>query len=121
MSVPLEELAAILNTLQQFLKRYDKALKLPLYPLPKPKQEVGFNLFKDELFGHYFQDIKEHCNTQIRLSFRFGRKEGCCFSLEKFKIVAEQNVLTEVINLRHCEVYSFYKNRYFFRLKVWNF
>ena len=63
MSVSLKELAAILNTLRQFLKQYDKAVKFSaLYSLPKPKQEIGFTLFKDGLFAHYFQDIEEHCN-----------------------------------------------------------
>ena len=119
-SVSLKELAAILNTLRQFLKQYDKAVKFPLYPLPKPKQEIGFTLFKDELFAHYFQDIKEHCNRQIRLSFRFERNKECCFSIKKFQIVGEQNVLTEIINLRHCEVYSLYKNRSLYCVKVWN-
>ena len=57
-SVSLKELAAILNTLRQFLKQYDKTVKYPaLYPLPKPKQEIGFTLFKDDPFAHYFQDI----------------------------------------------------------------
>ena len=55
--VPLRDLAAILNTPHQFLKQYDKAINFPLYPLPKPKQDVGFTLFKDELFAHYFQDL----------------------------------------------------------------
>ena len=54
-SVSLKELAAILNTLRQFLKQYDKTVKFPaLYPLPQPKQEIGFILFKDELFTHFF-------------------------------------------------------------------
>ena len=44
-SVSLKELAAILNTLRQFLKQYDKTVKYPaLYPLPKPKQEIGLLL-----------------------------------------------------------------------------
>ena len=67
-SVSLKELAAILNTLRQFLKQYDKTVKYPaLYPLPKPKQEIDFTLFKDELFAHYFQDIKEHCMQRWRM------------------------------------------------------
>ena len=42
-SVSLKELAAILNTLRQFLKQYEKTVKFPaVYPLPKPKQEIGF-------------------------------------------------------------------------------
>ena len=88
MSVSLKELAAILNTLRQFLKQYDKTVRFPaLYPLPKPNQEIGFTLFKDELFGHYFQDIKEHCNRQIRLSSRFEPNKECCFSIKKFQKV----------------------------------
>ena len=76
MSVSLKKLAAILNTLRQFLDQYDKTVKFPaLHPLPKPKQEIGFTLFKDKLFVHYFQDIKEHCNGQIRLSFCFERNK----------------------------------------------
>ena len=117
-SVSLKELAAILNNLRQFLKQYDKTVKFPaLYPLPKPKQEIGFTLFKKELFAHYFQDIKEHCNRKIRLSFRFERNKECCFSIKKFEIVGEQNFLTEIINLRHCEVYSLYKKRYYIASK----
>ena len=80
-SVPLKELAAILNILRQFLKQYDRAVKFHLHPLPKPKQEI--DLIKDELFAHFFQDIKEHCSRQIRLSFRFERNKDCCLSIKK--------------------------------------
>ena len=117
-SVSLKEFAAILNTLRQFLKQYDKTVKFPaLYLLPKPKQEIGFTLFKDELFAHCFQDTKEHCNRQIRLSFRFERNKECCFSIKMFQIVGEKNVLTEIVNLRHCEVHSVYKNCYYIASK----
>ena len=117
-SVSLKGLAAILNTLRQFLKQYNKTVNFPaLYNLPKPKQEIGFTLFKVELFAHYFQYTKEHCKRRIRLSFRFERNKEGCFSIKKFKIVGEQNVLTEIINLRQFEVYSFYKNRYYIASK----
>ena len=113
-SVSIKELAAFLNTLRQFLKQHDKAVKFPiLHPLLKPKQDFGFTLFKHELFAHCIQDIEEPCNRQIRLSFRFESNKESCFSIKKFQIVGEQNVLTENINLRHCEVHSFYKNRYY--------
>ena len=105
----MKRLAAILNTLRQFLKQYDKTVKFPaLYPLPKPKQEICFTLFKDEIFAQNFRDNKEHCNGQISLSFRFERNNECCF--KKFQIVGEQNVLTKIINLGQCKVHSFYKN-----------
>ena len=117
-SVSLKELAATLNTLRQFLKQYDKTVKFPaLYPLRKPKQEIGFTLFKDELFAYYFQDNKEHCNRQVPRSFRFERNKECCFSIKQFQIVGEQNVLKEIINLRQCEVHSFYKDSYYIASK----
>ena len=69
-SVSLKELAAILNTLRQFLKNYDEAVKFTaVRPLPNPKQEIEFTLFKDEIFAQFFQDNKEHFNNQIRFSF----------------------------------------------------
>ena len=121
-SISLKEFAAILNTLRQFLKQCEKTVKFPAsYSLPKPKQEIGFTLNKEKLFAHYFQYIKEHCNRQIRLSFRFERNRGCCFSIKRFEIVGKRNVLTEIINLRHCEVYSFYKKSLLYFLKVWTF
>ena len=90
-SVSLKELAAILNTPRQFLKQYDKTVKFPaLYPLPKPKQDIGFTLTKGELFAHYFQDIKEHCNRQIRLSFRFERNKECCFPSKSLKLLVSK-------------------------------
>ena len=62
-SISLKKLEAFLNTLRQFLKHYDKAVKFPtLHLLPKPKQEIGFTLFKHELFAHYFQNIKTLTN-----------------------------------------------------------
>ena len=42
--------------------------------------------------------------------FRLERNMECCFSIQKFQIVGEQSVLTEIINLRHCEVHSLYRN-----------
>ena len=57
-SVSLKELAAILNTLRQFVKQDHKTVKFPaLYIFPEPKQEIGLTLFKNELFALYFQDI----------------------------------------------------------------
>ena len=118
LSVSLKELAAILNTLREFLKQYVKTVRFPaFYTLPKLKQEIGFTLFKDELFAQYLQDIKEHCNRHLRLFFWFDRNKEFCFSIEKFQIVGEQNVLTEFINQRHSEVQSLYKNQYYFASK----
>ena len=121
-SVSLQELEAILNTLRQFLKQCDKTVKFPaLYLLPEPKQEIGFTLFTDELLAHYFQGIKNHCNRQIRISFRFERNKECCFSIKKFQNVAERDVLKDIINIRHCEVHRLYQKPLLYCLKVWNF
>ena len=117
MSVSLKELAAILDTIRQFLKPYDRAVKLPLYIWPKPKKEIGFTLSKDELLAHFFQGFKERCNRQIRFIFHSERNNECCFSIKKFPIDGEQNVLKEIINLRHCKVYSFYKICYYIAAK----
>ena len=95
------------------LKQYDKAVKFPLYHLLKPKQEIGFTFSKEEPFAHCFQDIKKHCKRQIRLSICSERNKECCFSVKKFQIFGEQNVLIEIINLRHCEVYSLHKLCYY--------
>ena len=52
-SVSSKKLAAILNIVRQFLEQYDKTVNVPpLYPSPKPNQEIGFILYKDELFAH---------------------------------------------------------------------
>ena len=111
--VSLKELAAILNTLRQFLKQYDKTVKCPaLYPLPSPKQEIGFTYLKRNSLHIIPKTLKNH-NRQIRLSFRFERNKECCFSIRKFQIVGAQNVLKEFINIQHYEVHSFYKNRYY--------
>ena len=84
-SVSLKEFAVIFISLRPFLKQYDRTVKFPaLYPFSKPNQEIGFSLFKEELFAHYFQDTKEPCIRQIRLSFRFERNKECCFSIKKF-------------------------------------
>ena len=92
-TVLLKELEAILNTLRQFSKQYDKTVKVrALYLLPKLKQEIGFTLFKDELFAHYFQEIKEHFNREIGLSFCFERKKECCFYIKNFKLLVNKTL-----------------------------
>ena len=116
-TITKKELASLLNNLRSFLKQYDSASKFPLYPLPTPKQEIGFTLWKDELFAHHFIDIKEHQNRQLRLSFRFDKDKKCCFSLKKFESQGEQFILTDIVNLSHSELYYVYKNRYFIASK----
>ena len=112
-SVSYEEIAANLNTLRQFLKQNNKVFKFPSYHLLKPKQDIGFSLLEEELFAQFFQDIKEHCNRQVRPSFCLEILGKSVVSpWKQNQIVGDQNVLTEIINLRQCEVYNFYKSRY---------
>ena len=42
-----KEFAATHNRLRHFLKQFDHARKVPLYPLPNPLQEIGPTLWKD--------------------------------------------------------------------------
>ena len=72
-SITKKELAATLNRLCHFLQQYDHTRKATPYPLPKPLQEIGFTLWKNELFSHYYLDIKEH--------------RVCLSALEKTRIV----------------------------------
>ena len=116
-TITKKELASLLNNLRSFLKQYDSASKFPLHPIPNPKQEIGFTLWKDELFAHYFIDFKEHSNRQLRLSFRFEKDKKCCFSLKKFAKQGDQFILTDIVNLSHSELYYVYKNRYFIASK----
>ena len=111
-SITRKELAVVLNRLRHFLIQYDHARKAKLYPLPKPLQEIGFTLWKDELFSHCYLDIKEHSDRHLRLSFRFEKDKKCCFSLKKFLYRGNQFVLTEIVNLSHNEIYQLYKDRY---------
>ena len=90
-SASFKKLAASSNTLRQFLKQYDKTVKFPaLYPLPKSKQGIGFTLFKDELFAHFFQDNKEICNRQIRLFFVLSVTRSVVSASKSFKLLASK-------------------------------
>ena len=90
MSVSLKELAAISNTSRQFSKQYDKTAKFPaLHPVPKPKQEIRFTSFKDELLAQNFQDIKGHCNRQISL-FVLSVTGSVVFPSKIFKLLVSK-------------------------------
>ena len=43
---------------------------------------------KKNLFAHYYNDIPEHPNRQVRLSFRFGNNNSCVFSLKSLNYTA---------------------------------
>ena len=65
----------LLDSLSEFLEAFDQGNKVSQIQLHKPKFEIGFTKAKDELFSHCYNDIVEHSNRQIRLSFRFEKKQ----------------------------------------------
>ena len=73
-NISKRELTCLVDNLRDFLKRFDQASKCIQIPLPKPKAEIGSTKSKDNLFAHYYNDIIEHPNRQIRLSFRFFKQ-----------------------------------------------
>ena len=79
MSFSKRKLASLVDSLRDFLKTFDHASKCTQIPLPKLKIELGSTKSKDNLFAHYYNDIIEHQNRQVRLSFRFGNNNSCVF------------------------------------------
>ena len=67
----------------------------------KQKFEIGSIKTKDSLFLHYYNDIIEHRNRQIRLSLRFGNNNFYVLSIKKFELRGNQFLLTETVNLNH--------------------
>ena len=113
MNISKRELTYLVDNLSDFLKTFDHASKSIQIPLPKPKVEIGSTNSKDNLFAHYYNDIIEHPNRQIRLLFRFGNNNSCVFSLKKLELHSNQFILTEIVNLNHREIRHLYKNRYY--------
>ena len=107
------ELACLVDNLRDFLKTFDQASKCIQAPLAKPKVEIGSTKSKDNLFSHYYNDIIEQPNRQIRISFRFGNNSSCVFSLKKFELHGNQFILIEITKLNHREIHHLLKNRYY--------
>ena len=107
------ELTCLVDNLRDFLKTFDQASKGIQIPLPKSKVKIGATKSEDNLFVHYYNDIIEHPNRQIRLSFRFGNNNSCVFSLKKFELHGSHFILTEIVNPNHRETHHLYKNRYY--------
>ena len=108
MNISKRDLTCLVDSLFDFLKTFDHASKCIQIPLPKRKVEIGSTKSKDPLFAHYYNDVTEHPNRRIRLSFRFGNNNSCKFSLKKFELNGDQFILTEIVNLNHL-----YKNQYY--------
>ena len=112
-NISKRELTCLVDNLRDFFNTFDQASKCIQIPLPKPKVEIGSTKSKDNLFTHHYNDIIEHPNRQIRLSFRFGNNNSCVFSLKKFELHFNQFVLREIVNLNYRETHHLYKNRYY--------
>ena len=111
-SVSKRGLTSLVDSLLDFLKTFAHASKCLQISLPKDKVEIGSTKSKDNLFAHYYNDIIEHPNKQIRFSFRFGNNNSCVFSIKKFELHGNQFILTEVVKLNHREIHHLYRNRY---------
>ena len=107
------EVTCLADSLRNFLKIFDQTSNCIQIPLPKPKVEIGSTKSKDNLFAHYYNDIIEHPNRQVRISFLFGNNNFCVFSIKKFELHGNQFILTEFVNLNHREIHHLYKNRYY--------
>ena len=107
------KLTSVVDSLRDFRKTFDHASKCIPNPLPKPKVEIGSTKSKNNLFAHYYSDIIEHPNRQLRLSFRFGNNNSCIFLIKKFELHGNQLICTEIVNLNHGEIHHLYKNFYY--------
>ena len=91
MSVSSKKLEVFFNSLRQFLKQCDKAVKFPvLFFLPKSKQGIGLTLFKYELFAHCLPDIEEHCNRQLRLFLVLRVTKSVVSPSKSFKLLVSK-------------------------------
>ena len=75
-NISKRELTCLVGNLRDFLKTFDQASKCMQIPLPKFKVDIGSTKSKDNLFAHDYNDIIEHPNRQIRLSFQFGNNNS---------------------------------------------
>ena len=112
-NISKRELTCSVDNLRDFLKTFDQASKCIQIPFPKPKFEIGSTKSKDNLFVHYYNDIIEHPNRQIRLSFRSGTNNSCVFTIKIFELHGNQVIRTEIVNVDHREIHHLYKKRFY--------
>ena len=82
------ELVSVVDSLSDCLKIFDHSSKCKQVPLPKPQVMIGSTKSKDNLFAHYYNDIIEHPNRQVRLSFPFGTTILAQFSSKSLNYTA---------------------------------
>ena len=98
-NISKRELTCLADSLSDFLKTFDHASKCIQIPLPKPKVESGSTKSKDNLFAPYYNDIIEHPNRQLRLSFRFGNNNSCLFFIKSLNYTATNLLLQKMSSL----------------------
>ena len=76
------DLISLAHSLRDLLKTFDHASNFIQVPLEKSKIEIGSTKSKDNLFAHYYNDIIEHPNRQIRLSCLSGNNNSCVFLIK---------------------------------------
>ena len=111
-NISKRELTYLVDSLRDFPETFDHANKCIQIPLPKLKLEIGSTKSKDNLFAPQYNDIIEHPNRQIRLSFRFGNNNSCVFSVGKLELHRNHFIPTEFANLYHHQFHHLHKNRY---------
>ena len=114
------KLTFLVDSLGDFLKTFDHASKSLQIPLPKSKVDIRFKKSKYNLFARYYNDIFEHPPRQIRLSFRFGIKNSCVFTIEKIEPHSNHNILTEIVNLNFLQNSSALQEPILRSKQVWN-
>ena len=86
-------------------------------PFPNQSKRLALSYLKMNSLHNISKTLKNIATDRYVFLFVFERNKQFCFSIKKIQIVGEQNVLTEIINLRHCEVPCIYKNRYYIASK----
>ena len=104
------KLTSLVDSLGDFVKTFDHTSKCIQIALPKPKVEIGSTKSKVNLFVHHCNQIIEHTNRQIFLSFRFGNNNYCAFCIKKFGMQSNEFILTEMVNLNHREIHHLHKS-----------
>ena len=83
-----KDFISLVDSLPDFLKTFDNASKCIQIPLPKLNVVIGSTKSKGNLFAHYYSDITEYQNRQIRLSLQFGNNNFCVFSIKSLNYTA---------------------------------
>ena len=112
-NISKRELTCLVDSLRNCLKFFDHASKCFQIAIPELKVQIGSTNSKHNLFAHCCNDIIEHPNRQILLSFRFGNNNSCVFSIEKLEPHGNQFLLTEIVKVNRREVHHLYKNQYY--------